>query len=72
MLVLNCLRNHEKLVLRNQEVINIKIETANTKTETSEINLDCLQPPLPQRHISYIICAEMLIVLLAFIPLHID
>lgn len=62
-LVLLCLRNQEKLVLRNQEVRNIK-------TETAVINPDCHQPPLPQRCISYVVCAEMLIVLLALIPLH--
>lgn len=71
------LRNQEKLLLRYPEVrytkietANTKIETANTKTDSVEIKPDCHQPPLPQRHISYTVCAEMLIVLLALIPLH--
>lgn len=66
-----CLRNKEAGSEKPRSQ-NIELETANTKGETAEIKSDCHQPTFPQRHISYILCAEMLIVLLDLIPLHAD
>lgn len=64
-----CLRNKEAGSEKPRNK-NSDLETATTKGETAEIKPDCHQPTFPQRHISYILCAEMLIVLLAPIPPH--